>query len=131
MKNDAAGEHSNPISANSDLKLQTSDFISRPVVKQDHLCPTNRCWGCNSLLGDQLIRGSIRACLVKPLIRCLFADLFADPDHRIHRRSGDQPGPDHHVHAGCQFRNSAAARGISVWTASADALDVEPDDDVK
>src|SRR6266487_1499026 len=25
----------------------------RPVVKQDHVCPTNRCWGCNSLPGDQ------------------------------------------------------------------------------
>src|SRR5213594_1015312 len=25
----------------------------RPVVKQDHVCPTNRCWGCNSLPGDK------------------------------------------------------------------------------
>ena len=23
------------------------------MVKQDHVCPTNRCWGCNSLPGDR------------------------------------------------------------------------------
>src|SRR5438094_10614037 len=27
----------------------------RPVVKQDHVCPTNRCWGCNSLPGDHCL----------------------------------------------------------------------------
>src|SRR5439155_7963080 len=33
----------------------------RPVVKQDHVSPTKRCWGCNSLPGDQLPRCIIRS----------------------------------------------------------------------
>ena len=34
------------------LQLATK-IPARPVVKQDHVCSTNRCWGCNSLPGDQ------------------------------------------------------------------------------
>jgi hypothetical protein len=30
-----------------------SAFLQRPMVKQDHVCPTNRIRGCDSFSGDQ------------------------------------------------------------------------------
>src|SRR6266567_1713413 len=41
----------------------------RPVVKQNHVCPTKRYWGCNSLPGDQPSLSELRP--GEPLPRCI------------------------------------------------------------